>query len=115
MGKEPLVNEAIFSEILGKTVSITIRDKATNEVWHNFDGIDFLKVERQKSTGMKNAPEKRVNEDGKAFTPPMIALDFSGGNTLVFVVGDFNLVARYKGVSFIFDTYTVDIIEWSNV
>ena len=110
MAKGLLVTESIFSEVLGKDVSITVRSKE-NQVWHKFDGVTLLKVENQKSTGMKNAPDKRM-KDAKAYTPPMIALNFSEGNNLVFVVEDFTLVARYKGVSFVFEDYFVDIVEW---
>lgn len=106
----PEVNTDFFSDLLGKQTTITIKSN-DGTVWHKFDGIDFLKVEKQKTTGMKNAPEKRI-ADGKAFTPPMICLCFSGGNNLVFVVGDFTLVSRYKGISFIFPDYAVDIVEY---
>jgi hypothetical protein len=109
----PDVNTEPFKELLGKQTSITIKSK-DGIIWHKFDGIDFLKVEKQKTTGMKNAPEKRI-ADGKAFTPPMLCLGFSGGNNLVFVVGDFKLVTRYKGLSFIFDNYEVDIVEYEAV
>jgi len=110
MAKELLVTESVFSEIMGRDVGITVRSKS-NEVWHKFDGVTLLKVENQKSTGMKNAPDKRMR-DTKAYTPPMIALNFSGGNNLVFIVEDFALVARYRGVSFVFEDYFVDIVEW---
>jgi hypothetical protein len=101
--------EAALSEIVSKTVNVTIRS-LTDEVYHKFTELELISVEKQKTTGMKNAPEKRV-KDGKAYTPAMLCLQFTGGNSLVFVIEDFKLLIRYKGVCFLFSDYAVDIIE----
>jgi hypothetical protein len=106
----PEVNDELFKELVGKPTTITIKS-IDGVVWHKFEGIEFLSAEKQKTTAMKNSPEKR-SVDGKASTPAMLCLCFSGGNNLVFVVNDFKLVSRYKGVSFIFSNYVVDVVEY---
>lgn len=109
MAKALFVDENILSGLYNKDVVITIRS-ANNEQLHKFGPVTFLGAENQKSTGMKNAPEKRM-KDGKAYTPPMITLKFAGDNNLVFVVEDFKLVCSFGGVAFIFDNQSVYVVD----
>ena len=104
------VNTGMFADLLGKQVTVTI-SSTEGDVWHKFENIALLKLEKQKTTGMKNAPDKRIIND-KASTPAMLCVCFEGGNNLVFVVGDFTLVSRYRGLSFIFPDYAVSIVEY---
>jgi len=112
MAKALLVDEKFFTDLYNKDVVLTIRSKQ-DEVYHKFGPVTFITVENQKSTGMRNAPEKRVKED-KAYTPPMITLKFAGANDLVFIVEDMQPVARHRGVTFVFDNYYVDMVEYEH-
>jgi hypothetical protein len=112
MAKALLVDEKLFSDMFGKDVVIRIRS-SESEIHHEFGPVTFISMENQKSTGMRNAPEKRM-KDGKAYTPPMITLKFAGSNDLVFIVEDMRPVARYKGVTFVFDNYYVDVVEYQH-
>jgi hypothetical protein len=112
MAKALLVDEKLFSNFYSKDVKLTVRSKES-EVYHEFGPVTFLTVENQKSTGMRNAPDKRMRDD-KAYTPPMITLKFAGANDLVFIVEDTQVVARYQGITFIFDNYYVDMVEYQH-
>jgi uncharacterized protein YllA (UPF0747 family) len=111
MAKSLLVDESLFAPYLGKPVVITIRS-LDDQVSHKLGPIIFNSIENQKSTGMVNAPDKRV-KDGKSYTPPMIALKFEDNNNLVFVAEDMQVLIRYQGLTFAFDNYYVDMVQYS--
>jgi len=112
MAKALLVDETFFVELYNKDVKLAIRSKK-DEVYHEFGPVTFLGVENQKSTGMRNSPEKRIKDD-KAYTPPMITLKFAGANDMVFIIEDMQLVARYQGATFVFDEYYVDMVQYQH-
>lgn len=71
---------SLFYTLLGHTCTITFDT-------HEFCGI-LTDIAIQKTTGFKLAPEKRVGEDGKAYSPTLIKLVFDNQNELVFVDED---------------------------
>ena len=94
------VDSSPFTPYLGKQVTI------------EFDGIVLSAVlqavEMQKLTGMVNAPEKRVREEGKYYTPACIKLVCDVGS-MVFVQEDCQVVAIANGIAFMFSDYAVRI------
>ena len=70
----------LFYTLLGHTCTITFDT-------HEFCGI-LSDIAIQKTTGFKLAPEKRVGDDGKAYSPTLIKLVFDNQNELVFVDED---------------------------
>lgn len=54
---------------------------------HEFTGV-LTDVAIQKTTGFKLAPEKRISEDGKAYSPTLVRITFDNQNHLVFVDED---------------------------
>lgn len=71
---------SLFYTLLGHTCTITFDT-------HEFCGI-LTDIAIQKTTGFKLAPEKRVGEDGKSYSPTLIKLVFDNQNELVFVDED---------------------------
>jgi len=110
VAKSLLVDESLFAPYINKPIVITVRTK-DDQVSHKLGPVTFQSIENQKSTGMVNAPEKRT-KDGKSYTPPMIVLKFEGGNNLVFVVEDMQILIRYRGITCAFDNYYVDMVEY---
>lgn len=93
----------------GKHVVIEISE-VSGEVIHKLGPVQFVSCESQKLTTMKNAPEKRVNPQGKSYTPPMIKLCFENDASLVFVAEDTKLAAVYNGFRFVLDNYYVSVV-----
>jgi hypothetical protein len=100
--------KTMFEPCMGLPVVVTITDAERGEV-AKFDNVSLTGIEVQKSTGMKNAPNKRT-KDGKSYTPPMFALVF-GNNRLVFVNEDTTACVVYNGVKLILDNTTVSVVK----
>jgi hypothetical protein len=83
-----------------------------NEVILKFDGLEFptrlLSAELQKLTGLANPPDKRMNAEGKMYTPKCLRLVCEAG-ALVMCIEDYKFVAVHKGVAFMFDSYTLEV------
>jgi hypothetical protein len=94
------VDNSPFAPLIGKKITI------------EFDGIVLnavlQAVEMQKLTGMTNAPEKRMREEGKYYTPPCIKVVCDVGS-MVFVQEDCQIVAIANGIAFMFSDYAVRI------
>lgn len=65
---------------------------------HEFTGV-LTDVAIQKTTGFKLAPEKRMGDDGKAYSPALIKLTFDNRNDLVFVDDDADWTVTAYGVT----------------
>lgn len=99
---------SMFETCIGCPVVVTISDTERGDV-AKFEGITLTAVVPQKSTGMKNAPDKRI-KDGKAYTPPMFALVF-GNDRLVFVNEDTTTCVIYNGVRLVLDKTIVSVVK----
>lgn len=110
-GLPPEVTNLLVNNFVGKAVELHIQS-SSGEVLHKLGPVTITAIEPQKSTGMKNSPDKRV-KDGKAYTPQMMAIVFDGAR-LVVVLDDVKLLARHRGVRLQFDNYYVDMVEYNH-
>ena len=62
---------------------------------HAFDVV-VVDVVRAKITELPLVPERRISEDGKSYTPPMVSIVCSSG-TLLFVLEDITAIAGLFG------------------
>jgi hypothetical protein len=88
--------------------------EVSGETIHKLGPVQFISCEPQKLTVMKNAPEKRVNSQGKSYTPPMMKLCFEHDASLVFVAEDTKLAAVYNGFRFVLDNYYVSVVLYEH-
>lgn len=105
-----LIDNGLFESLQGKSVSISIKQGDT--ISHMLGPIVFLGVEKQKLTGMKNAPDKRT-ANGKSYTPGCFTLVFEDNARLVFVEEDTKILAKHKGVRLLLDNTIVDVVEYT--
>lgn len=105
-----LIDNGLFESLQGKSVSISIRQG--ENIQHVLGPIVFLGVEKQKLTGMKNAPEKRT-ANGKSYTPACFSLLFENDARLVFIEEDTKILARHQGVRLLLDKTIVDVVEYT--
>jgi hypothetical protein len=104
-----LIDGGIFDDLVGKSVTISIKNG--DVVAHVLGPITFHGVEKQKVTGMKNAPDKRT-ANGKSYTPGCFTLVFDEDARLVFVEEDTKILVKHKGVRLVLDNTTVDVVEY---
>lgn len=107
----PIEVNNLLGGFIGKSVELHISSQS-GELWHKLGPVTITSLEMQKSTGMKNSPEKRV-KDGKAYTPTMVAIVFESAR-LVAVLEDVKFLARHRGVRLQFDNYSVDMVEYEH-
>lgn len=106
-----LIDGGIFDDLVGKSVTISI--KQGDVISHVLGPITFHGIEKQKVTGMKNAPDKRT-ANGKAYTPGCFALLFDENARLVFVEEDTKILVKHKGVRLALDKTIVDVVEYTH-
>ena len=94
------VDSNSFALYLGKQITIEFDGIVLNAVLQT--------VEMQKLTGMVNAPEKRMRDEQKYYTPPCIKVVCDVGS-MVFVQEDCQIVAIANGIAFMFSDYAVRI------
>lgn len=112
--KQFVTDSSPFNQAMrGKQVVFEIQDTSGRQL-HKLGPVTFLRSEVQKLSDMKNAPEKRTNEAGKLYTPPMLKLVFEHEATLVFVAEDTTMVAIFNGFRFILDKCTVSVVLYEH-
>jgi hypothetical protein len=74
----------------------------------NFPNVYISRVEIAKTTGMLNAPDKRVGEDGKAYTPPVMQVITNAG-VLLFIIEGTRVAPLANGIRFITGINEVDL------
>ena len=76
---------------------------------HTLEHVVITDIQLAKTTGLKNAPDKRITEDGKNKSPFIFELIAEQG-TLQFVLDDTQVCAVMNGIRFtVGNTYNVDI------
>lgn len=85
-------------------------NKPARLIFANFDfsNVIVLGVELAKTTGMLNAPKKRIDETGKQYTPTVMEITTNVG-LLRFVIEDTTVAAIANGVRLIIGNTTVDL------
>lgn len=64
---------------------------------HSFTDVVIQSIQLAKITDMNNAPDKRQDENGKYYTPPVIQFNTNAG-ILYFVLEDINIAAIINGI-----------------
>jgi hypothetical protein len=81
---------ALFEKIINKPVVITFNK-------HRFDGVIITGIQIAKTTGMKNAPDKRITDEGKNKSPLLFEITTKAGN-LQFSFDDTKVSSLTNGV-----------------
>lgn len=91
----------LFEPYLNKDMTLSFASK------FSFTGVFIDRIELAKTTGMTNAPDKRLDGD-KQYTPAVMQIVTNAG-LLRFVVEDTRVVAIANGVRLITDANQVDL------
>lgn len=82
--------EILFAPIINKPCTLTF-DK------HKIEHVNVLGIEIAKTTGMKNAPDKRQSEDGKNKSPMVFRVKTDQGD-LIFTFDDTFISSLGNGI-----------------
>ncbi len=92
----------LFDSYLNKDMTLSFASKFV------YNKVFISSIELAKTTGMVNAPEKRIDENGKQYTPAVMQIVTNAG-LLRFVVEDTTVVAIANGVRLITGVNQVDL------
>lgn len=92
----------LFEPYIGKDMTLSFAHK------FNFPGVYINRIELAKTTGMVNAPEKRIGDDNKPYTPTIMQIITSAG-ILRFVIEDTKIASLANGIRIITGVNEVDM------
>lgn len=91
----------LFEPFVGKDMTLSF-DK------FSYAGVYIDRIELGKTTGMVNAPEKRISDENKPYTPAVMQIITNAG-VLRFVIEDTQVVSIANGVRLITAANEIDL------
>lgn len=73
-----------------------------------YPGVIIRSIELAKTTGMVNAPDKRLDDNGKLYTPTVMQIITSAG-VLKFVIEDTQIAALFDGIRLKTEANEIDL------